>query len=93
VVIPEAVVTLRHPITYRAADSSTVLIREGGCSIPAPVAAAAIEQGIGFTPGTPAAHAALNEIELWKGGRAIDTGVDLADWVEAERARLQQRAA
>jgi hypothetical protein len=91
VAIPEAVVVLRSAITYRAADSSTVLIREGGCSIPAPVAAAAVEQGIGFAPGTPAAHAALNEIELGKGGRAVDVGVDLAGWVEAERAR--QRAA
>jgi hypothetical protein len=93
VAIPEAVVVLRHPITFRGLDSSIVLIREGGCSIPAPVAAAAIDQGIGFAPGTPAAHAALNEIELGKGGRAVDTGVDLAEWIEAERARLQQRAA
>jgi hypothetical protein len=93
ITIPEAMVVLKHPITYRSADSSIVLIREGGCSIPAPVAAAAMDQGIGFAPGTPAARAALHEIELGKGGRAVDTGVDLAEWIEAERARLQQRAA
>jgi hypothetical protein len=73
ITIPEALIVLRHPVTYRAAHSSIVLIREGGCSTPAPVAAAAMDQGIGFAPGTPAARTAVKEIELGKGGRAVDS--------------------
>jgi hypothetical protein len=90
VAIPEAVVVLRHPITFRGLDSSIVLIREGGCSIPAPVAAAARHR---VRPWHACRPCGAQRNRAWEGRRAADTGVDLAEWIEAERAGLEQRAA
>jgi hypothetical protein len=60
--IPETVVVLNQPIGWHGVDGRLVQAPEGGCSLPEPVAAAAVARGIGFSPDSPEGVAIMREL-------------------------------
>jgi hypothetical protein len=98
VVIAERDTVLKTPILYVSADRRPVQVVAGAVRLPGPIALAAIEQGVGFEPGSPEAQDIIRTMSRDGAnygfrGDFLDIGVDLSEYVAQERQRLAERAA
>jgi hypothetical protein len=105
--VPATTIVALHGIQYRGPQAEPILIPLGGATVPLIVAQRATELGLEFSADNREGKAALAQhqqgLSLSKiyadriGHQTLgafrDVGVDVGLWMEAERARLAQRAA
>lgn len=100
VTAPKTMLVLAESISWRDEVGHLVQANEGGCEIPEPVAAKAVELGIGHSLNSPQAVQILTALRTGTGAGANEQGkivrrgppwrslgVNLYEWAEAERAR------